>query len=181
MCRMAAPRKKNARYTKDDLVAAVEAVRSFGASFGEASKRFNVPKTTIADRISGKRGMIAKRGRKQDIPFDIEKDMVQKMLDAADKGFPLTKKSFLVQVARLVKRLRLQTRFRDGIPGNEYWVGVKARFPEICLRVAEALPSNRMKMVNREVVGKYFDDLGKLVHDLHLEERPHLRVCQSSK
>ncbi|KAL8593855.1 hypothetical protein ACOMHN_018067 [Nucella lapillus] len=132
------------RYTEENLRKAVEAAKS-GMSLGAASKNFGVRKTTIADRVSGKRGMTAKRGRKPDIPEDIEREVVRKALEASKKGFPLTKRRFLLRVARLVRKLNLKTRFKNGIPGQDYWLGLRRRFKnEISLRIPEALQQSRM-------------------------------------
>ncbi|KAL8578093.1 hypothetical protein ACOMHN_055413 [Nucella lapillus] len=169
---LARPVKDRARNHGDDILyrkKAVEAAKS-GMSLGAASKKFGVPKTTIADRVSGKRGMTAKRGRKQDIPEDIEREVVIRALEASKRGFPLTKRWFLVQVARLVRKLNMKTRFKNGIPGQDYWLGLRRRFSsEVTLRMPEALQQSRMRMINREVVTQYFSELGELMSQLNVK------------
>ncbi|KAL8593094.1 hypothetical protein ACOMHN_018020 [Nucella lapillus] len=97
----------------EDLRKAVEAAKS-GMSLGAASKNFGVPKTTIADSVSGKRGMTAKRGRKQDIPEDIK--------GGGDKGAGGQQKrvsSHKEEVfgASGMAGKNMKTRFKNGTPG----------------------------------------------------------------
>ena len=65
-------------------------MRAGQLSFGQAATKFGIPKTTLVDRVSGKTTMEGKRGRKQDIPPEIENSIVE-VLFAAKSGFSITK------------------------------------------------------------------------------------------
>ncbi|XP_076434920.1 uncharacterized protein LOC143274850 [Babylonia areolata] len=159
------------KYTPEALVEAVEAVKSGAMSTSRAAKVFGVPRTTIVDRKTGKRTSTPKRGRKCSIPLHLEKKVVDKVMAAAESGFPLTKRQVLIRMGTLAKTLKLKTQFR-GVPGNDYWRGLKERFPKLRLRSAESLSVSRMRMMNRVVVENYFRDYGDLVNKLGIAKNP---------
>ena len=49
-----APRKNRNKYSNDDLLQAVAAVKSKSMTFKQASERYGVPSATIADRTLGR-------------------------------------------------------------------------------------------------------------------------------
>lgn len=159
-------------YSDVDLTKAVSAVKS-GMSFGKAAAEFHVPKTTTIDRVNGRIKDGAKPGRPCELDDDLEKKVLEMVLKAADAGFPFTVKKLRASVGQLAKKLGLQTRFKIDVPGLKYWQGLKKRHPNVALRVAEALPQNRMSMINKKAVESYFNDLENLMDRLQLQEKPH--------
>ncbi|XP_050392731.1 uncharacterized protein LOC126811204 [Patella vulgata] len=159
------------RYDSKTLEDAVKSVRN-GLSYRKASKKFNIPKTTIIDHLSGRICPNAVPGKPTALPRKIEEEIVKKVLDASEKGFGVTKRQLLLKVARYVKLTNTQTPFNKGIPGNDWWRGFKSRFPEVTLRKPEKLPTSRSRMLNKVVVHKYFQDLGKIISDIDLKEHP---------
>ena len=45
--------------------------------------------------------------------------MVDKAIAASEAGFPLTKRQFLMKVGTVVKKLGLNTQFKNGFPGDD--------------------------------------------------------------
>lgn len=108
----------------------------------------------------------------KNIPLEIENAIVSKVISAANSGFPLTKQQFLLKVGSVVKKLGLKTQFKDGVPGKDYWLQLKKRRPDLVIRTPENCGSNRLKMMTREVVDKYFDDLEECITKLQLQDKP---------
>lgn len=73
---------------------------------------------------------------------------------------------------QLVNRLKLSITFKDGAPGNMWWRGLKSRHPELVIRNPEKLSTVRSRMMNREVVSKFFSAFDQLVTDLQLHDKP---------
>ncbi|GFO22225.1 tigger transposable element-derived protein 2 [Plakobranchus ocellatus] len=115
--------KKNKRtyqpYQPDMLAAAIAATKG-GLSYGEASKKFNVPKTTIIDHVVGRIKDNSKPGRKTELDTDMENMVVERILKAGKAGFPYTRDRVLAMVGYFVKKMGLKTRFVDGVPGLKY-------------------------------------------------------------
>ncbi|KAK3751272.1 hypothetical protein RRG08_006432 [Elysia crispata] len=145
------------QYSREALEIAIEAVRG-GMSCSSAARDFGVPRKTLGDHVSGKSTLTKKAGRACNIPPEIENTIVDKMIKAAKAGFPITKSQFLL---------------KDGLPGKDYWYGLKKRRPDITIRVtSRTAPATASWMMTRPVIDRYFDDLGKLVAELKLEDKP---------
>lgn len=168
-----AKKRKNIyqNYSTQDLEKAVSAVRA-GMSVRKASMEYSVPKTTIHDHVSGKIEPGAKPGKPPAIPNEIEAKVVKSALEAADMGFGISRGMLKAKTGQLVNRLKLPTPFKNGVPGNMWWRGLKSRHPELVIRKPEKLSTVRSRMMNREVVSKYFSALDQLVTDLQLHDKP---------
>lgn len=134
--------------------------------------QYLVPKTTIHDHVSGKIEPGAKPGKPPAIPVEIESKVVKSALEAADMGFGISRGMLKAKTGQLVNRLKLPTPFKDGVPGNMWWRGLKSRHPELVIRKPEKLSTVRSRMMNREVVSKYISALDQLVTDLQLHDKP---------
>lgn len=141
-------------------------------SYGKAALQFGVPKTTVIDHVKGRIKEGSKPGRSCEIDPALENQIVLRVLEASKAGFPYTKRRLLAMVGNIARRLEIQTRFKNGIPGEGYWRKLKVRHPELTIRNPEALPQCRMTMLNTNVVNHYFDDLGKLLAESHLTSQP---------
>ena len=150
------PRKSKNLYMKYSKENAVKSVKDGIYSRQKASQVFGVPKTTIIDHVSGRIELTSKPGRKPVIPLEIENAVAQKVADAANMGFGITKKQLKLKISRLCKAQRISTPFKRGIPGDDWWRGFKNRHPEMVLRKPEKLGTSRSRMLNRVVVTKVF-------------------------
>ena len=59
------------RYTEQQLISAVAAVKNKLMTFQQASETFGVPKTTIADRVSGRLSISQNRPGKSQERFNL--------------------------------------------------------------------------------------------------------------
>ncbi|CAG2244263.1 unnamed protein product [Mytilus edulis] len=156
------------KYGKENLENAIKSIKDGVYSYRRASQVFGVPKTTIIDHVSGRIELNAKPGRKPVIPIEMENVVARKVVEAANKGFGITKKQLQMKISRLCKLQKIETPLRGEYPGDDWWRGFKSRHPEIALRKPEKLSTSRSRMLNRVVVTKYFEDLGKVITDNNL-------------
>ncbi|GFR96955.1 tigger transposable element-derived protein [Elysia marginata] len=91
-------------YTDEDLQRALQAVKA-DTAISAAARENNIPRITLHDYVHGKSSVGKRAGRAPGIPADIEDQIVQKVVFAAEAGFPITKMQLLSKVGRLVKRL----------------------------------------------------------------------------
>ena len=70
-------------------------------------------------------------GRPPTLPSSIGDNLVQTTKRVADVGFGLSKKQLLATTGRVVKQLKLKTSLKDGIPGKDWFLNLKKRFPDI--------------------------------------------------
>ncbi|KAK3104222.1 hypothetical protein FSP39_025431 [Pinctada imbricata] len=158
------------RYSDEQLKSAIQAVRE-GMSVREAAKKFDVPRATVSDKKNGKTEVGVTSGRKPFLSKEIEKKLVDNVTSAAAKGFGVSKKQFMVKVGTLCQKTGV-ARFKNGVPGKDWWYSFSRRNPEISLRKPEKLGNMRAKMLNPQKVNNYFDDLEKLVKELDLTNKP---------
>ena len=168
-------RGKTLNYSTAQLEKAVQAVQQ-GASIRNAAASFGVPRSTIGDRISGKHDIHVEHGRPPHISPEIENKIqfVDSVKMAARRGIGLTRKQVLLRTSVLCSRLEISSRYSNFKAGKDWWEGLKRRHPDVVIRKPEKLTSTRARMMNREVIFKYFNDLGTLIEGLNLEEKRHL-------
>lgn len=114
-------------------------------SVRKAEQELKVPKATIHDHVSGKVEAGARPGKPPAIPTEIEEQVVKSAMAAADMGFGISRA--MLKTGQLVNRLKLKTPFKNGIPGNMWWRGLKSRFPEMVIRKPEKLSTVRSRMM----------------------------------
>ena len=165
-------RGKTLNYTQEKLEKAVASVQDGSLSVRKAASMYNVPKSTIADRLTGKHPLEAKRGRPPHIPFELESKVVDAVKMAARRGIGLTRKQVLARTNTLCQRTKIAGGYQNFVAGKDWWEGVKRRHPDVALRKPEKLSSVRARMMNREVINKYFHDLATLMEELKVESKP---------
>lgn len=154
------------QYGPEKMVNALQAVRSGEMSIREASVQFDVPKSTLADRVSGKYSVDTKPGKKPVIPGDVETKMVNKVMGLAEQGFGVSRRQMLGRAATVCSQLKLKNNFKDGVPGMDWLAGLRRRHPVLVLRKPEKLATVRSRMLNPIKAGRYFVDLYKYSKDL---------------
>ena len=129
-----------------------------------ASKRFRIPQATISNKVTGRSGVDARAGKAPVIPPQAEEALVKGALEAADTGFGVSRKQLMRidgrRAGQLCQRLNIQTPFKDGIPGKDWFLGLKARLPELSLRKPQKLSTARSQRMNKADVDHYFWLLG---------------------
>ncbi|MES9881787.1 MAG: helix-turn-helix domain-containing protein [Sedimenticola sp.] len=164
-------RGKTLNYNPEDLEKAVTAVTE-GMSIRKAATTFGVPRATVGDRASGRFETNVQHGRPPCIPKVLEAKMVESVKIAARRGIGLTRKQILVRTNVLCKRSKIGSGYPNFKAGKDWWEGVKRRHPDLTVRKPERLSSVRARMMNREVLNKYFDDLGRVVEELNIKDKP---------
>lgn len=165
-------RGKTLSYDQSQLQQAVECVQSSNLSIRKASQHFGIPKSTIADRISGKYSVSVTHGRPPALAPEIENKIVSSVKMASKLGIGLSRKQVLQRVNTLCKRMDIETTYSNFHAGKDWWEGVKKRHPELVIRKPEKLSTVRARMLNLEVINKYFDELENVIHALNLAQQP---------
>lgn len=84
------PKKKRGprlQYDQDNIRKAIQAVKSKEMTLGQAAKHYNVPKTTIYDRMHSSSG---KLGRRTELSEEEESIILSRLKIMGLWGFPLT-------------------------------------------------------------------------------------------
>ena len=97
-----------------------------------------------------------------------EEEHVTFILEAAKIGFTCTRKDIMSLVQTIVNAKGKNITISSG-----WWDGFKKRHPQVSLRMAEHLVSNRASSCTRDVLNNYFDLLEKTIHDNDLLAKPN--------
>lgn len=157
------------QYPEKSLIAALDAVKN-GMAIREASRRFNVPKTTIQDRIHGR---IKEGPRKMGPPTILstqeESELVHWLKELASTGFPRKKADLLNTVQKIVLTNKRDTPFKDGRPGEKWYKSFLKRHPDLALREPEGLTKSRA-IITEDYIRKWFDELQTYIEEIKQED-----------
>jgi hypothetical protein len=129
---------------------AVDAVRA--GNFTPSATHFGVPRTTLRTQLrydALRKGM----GRKQDIPPEIEQDLVHHILLMESRGSGLS----IDEVETLAYRFATKkVRVSEGKAGKTWFYGFKERHPEFSVRRPGTLSLTRARGMNKNDVNLFF-------------------------
>lgn len=159
--------RKMFQYCEDDLKKALYEIRENKMKIREASRKFNVPKTTIIDRISGRvPDTLRKPGPPPLLTVEGEERIKNWVIHLAKCGFPI-KKGMLIDTVRKITADANQNVFKDGLPKQTWYLNFLKRNPEISLREAEGINKARA-IVTQESIRKWFKELTQFLRDENL-------------
>lgn len=110
---MPPPRKRpKFLYTEEQMQLAIDAVNN-GESAYSVSKRLNVPRSTLENKVMGKTPLSRKIFGKEG-----EEIIVNWVKTLAIRGFPVWKCDLMKSVGQIIKDLKIPNNFTNGVPGR---------------------------------------------------------------
>ena len=153
----------------DQMDKAIQAVIDNGISIRQAAEEFNVPKSTLGDRISGRTLHGAKSGRSKYLSDEEEDILVKFLLKCASIGYPRSRKEVIALVQWFCDSRDMNVQVTHG-----WWEKYCLRHPEISVRTTSALSYARAKGQNTEALSSYFDILEDTFSEHKLHDKPSL-------
>ncbi|CAK1588131.1 unnamed protein product, partial [Parnassius mnemosyne] len=152
-------RIKTLAYSQTDLESALKDIRERGYGIRETCKKYNIPRSTVQDRLSGKRtDKLNNPGPEPVLGISMEKEVVQWIIKIAKCGFPVKKQELLDTVQKILKDYQRPNPFKDDRPGQTWYSGFLKRNPEISVRAAESINKARAR-VTEEHIRQWFREL----------------------
>lgn len=152
-------RKNKIKYTQNAVDAALRYIRDKKMSIRKVCKMYNIPRSTIQDRLAGRTtDKIKKPGPDPILTCKVEKELVEWLIDIAKCGFPIKKSNLLDTVEKIIKDSGKQSRFKDNRPGRTWFIGFLKRHPEISEISAECI-SKAKATVTEESIRLWFTEL----------------------
>lgn len=140
---------RNNQWTSAQLTAALLSVKE-GMSIRGAATRYHIPSSTLHDHVSGKSSTVC-RGAPTVLTASEEKEIVRACQVMQSLAFPVTREFVSVVVRDYLQDRGRSGRFRDGIPGPDWWSGFFRRHSDLVERKPEHLPKCRAQAANPEV------------------------------
>lgn len=114
--------KKRVNYGPEQMAKAISTVRSGAMSRKLAAKTFQIPRTTLIDKLAGRvpeeRGHT---GRKPVLTIEEENTLVRYAQLMAEIGYPLTKAEFSKEVKHVLDIDGRNTPFKNNLPGYKWF------------------------------------------------------------
>ncbi|KAK6191139.1 hypothetical protein SNE40_002880 [Patella caerulea] len=151
---------------------AILSIKTGRLSYSEAFNKYGIAKSTLRDHVKGKILPGSLIGRPTVIPEKIENQIVDTALKASAMGFGVSHQHLIAKTGRIINQLKLNTPFKGGIPGIDWFNSLQKRHPEISLRKPEKLAQNRVRMMNQDVVSHYFQTLNTTLESLNIKNCP---------
>lgn len=109
-------KKKTENFSQISLELALKEIRENGQGIRETCRQYEIPRTTVQDRLSGKRADELKtRGPEPILGITGEKQVV---VDIAKCGFPVIKQELLDTVQKILKDHNKPNPFKNDRPGQ---------------------------------------------------------------
>ena len=154
------------QWNEDQMANAFEAVKK-GSSIRHAAEEYDVPRSTLADRISGRVVPGTNSGPSKYLSTEEEDELVQFLLDCASIGYPHGRLEVIAMVQRVCHERGIERVVTHG-----WWESFCRRHSEVTLRVTAPLSTARAKATDIDVINKYFDMFQATLEEYNLVQKP---------
>lgn len=153
------------KYSEEKLILALHEIRENNLKVREASRLYDVPRSTIQDHLKGKVPKISRKtGPEPLLTNAVETKIIEWVLNMAKCGFPIKKCDLIDTVECIIKDFKKQHLFKNGRPGERWYANFLRRHPEISLREAETINKARA-VVTEESIRLWFRELNNFLND----------------
>lgn len=165
-------KKTEPKYTLETLKKAVEEVRNGDINSYQASHKYNIPRTTIVDRVKFRRGIVKEnKGRPTAIHEKYEKRIAYSLHIMEKNGFGLSSEEVRDLVTQYVKKNKLMTPFKEDRPGYD-WLAAFRKRNNLSLKKPQAVEMSRKAACDPFIIKQYFDMLEEYLVKLDIKYSP---------
>ena len=158
---------KYKHWTEERLRLAYEAVSNEKLSVREAADAFDVPKSTLHDRISGRVPFGKLSGPSRYLSDLEEAEIINFLKHSAKFGAAKSKAEVIAIVQRVVEKKGKNVKITNG-----WWESFSRRHKEVTLHKVEPITYARLVANNEEIINKYFDYLEETIEENDLVDKP---------
>lgn len=148
-------------YCSENLEKALHAISSGKVSIRKAAEQYNVPKSTISDKLRNKH--TGQHGGQKCLTDEEERNLALGLGKCAEWGFPFKLSDVQLTVQGYLNRIgRVEKRFRNNCPGTEWCKLFLKRHPELSQRFGENIKRVRAA-VDHKLLNNYFSNLEEVL------------------
>lgn len=171
MARSYKKKKLNPSYSIETLKEAVKKVKNKELSQRAAAEKYGIPKSVIQLRTSGKVSADQQGpGRPKVLTNEEEEHIVECILARAQAGYPCDRMELLDLVGEYVRANNIKNNFKEGRPGEDWYLGFMKRNSSLSLKKAELLQAQRKKNTAPDIVYDFYEKLEKVYKDKDLDD-----------
>ena len=138
-----------------------------GETIRRAAELYNIPRSTLSDKVLGKVPLKARSGPPTYLSTDEEEELTSFLLQMAKIGYPNTRKQVIALVQQIVDSKGIST-----VVTNGWWERYVHRHPQITLRVAVPLSIARAMASDKDVLDRYFNMLEDCLNSNGIMNKP---------
>ena len=155
------------QWSEEQMKKAVDAVVISKLSVRNAAMQYNVPKSTLGDRISGRVQLGAVSGPAKYLTLSEESELSRFLSRCCQIGYARSKLEVLALVQRILYSKGMKVNLSHG-----WWDSFRKRHPEFVLRVPAPVSQTRSKATDPDVFSRYFDLLEDTIKENGLHGKP---------
>ncbi|XP_072395036.1 uncharacterized protein [Diabrotica undecimpunctata] len=160
------------KYSAADLNAAMSDVLAGRTSIYKAAKLYKIPYVTLYSRVKGRRGAVkATKGRPTSISSADEVRLANGLKTMEKWGYGLSRKEVLEIVGNFVKTNHIETNFKDGVPGEDWFLGFTQRY-RLSIKVPQNVEYSRKKALDPFIIYQFYDLLKSIMDEYGLHDKP---------
>ena len=160
-------RDKYKHWTDGQMAKAVDAVKSRGLAVRRAAEEYDIPKSTLHDRVSGRVLAGGCSGPPKYLTVEEEEELEDFLIGCASVGYARSRYQVMQLVGEVVSHKGLATGVTHG-----WWEGYKKRHPKLTLSTAAPVSYARAMASNPEIINNYFDLLESTLVENDLLDKP---------
>ena len=160
-------RFRTSRETEERLHKAYESVKNDEMTLRQASEVYEVAKSTLHDRITGKVLFGSHSGPRRFLSEKEEEELVVFLMHCATIGYPRSRKD----VMNIVQATLVQKGHHHTL-SYSWWDSFRKRHPDLSLRKAEVLSHPRYVCCTSDTINRYFDLLEEALDNNGLRHLP---------
>lgn len=169
-------------WEQSNLNRAIAAVENGELSQSEAAKEYDIPKSTLNDRLKSQNFKKPLTGRKSVFTSEMEQELKNHAVTMSDAYFGLTSRGLRKLAYQFAEELKLNHPFNKEkqMAGEDWLQSFLSRHNELSIRTPEATSLNRIKGFNKAEVDKFFCNLTYVMTENNITEGRIYNVDETS-
>lgn len=157
------------QYTLESMVKALDAVKK-GMAVTRASRQYQVPKTSLLDRVHGRIPIaIRKMGPPPILTKHEETELCDWLRELAKRGFAQKKYDLINSASKIIKLNNRKNPFKNNTPGNNWHKSFLSRHPELRPRKYEKL-NQYQSGADEKYIRDWFSAIKTYLRDIKQED-----------
>ena len=167
-------RPKRLRQWSDvSMMKALDAVVKGKMGVNRAALEFNVPRTTLKDKIAGRVAHGCNMGPKPYLTYEEEQELVEFLMNCSKMGYGKTRQDVMKLVESYIVKKGITLEDNRGSKlSNGWWVRFLQRWPKLSLRKGDLFAVVHEEASSYDVFKSYFDLLEDVMMEHGLKGRP---------
>ena len=166
------PRGKTREWTEEQMERAMQDVTNGVLGVRRAALEYQVPRSTLSDRVTGKVYPGAAPGPPKYLGEEEEEELIKWIAGCAEIGYAKSVREIRAVVGAIVSyKLGLDSPI---VVSHGWWDRFRQRHPHLVLRTAEEIAFKRLAAINKDTINHYYNLLEETMKDNQLLNAPHL-------